>query len=201
MNNALTASMLAFLLLAALVGAQTPSSSSPSVRQKRNESRSRPGPSGLAPDFTLPSLDGETVHLADFRGKAVLLNFWATWCGPCKILTPWLVALQNQYGPQGLRTIGVALDEEATKVEFGEFADEMRVNYPLLVGTEKVADTYGGLPALPETFFIGRDGTVVGKIVGLKGKAEIEEMIRKALDAPRVSSPAPITERPVQGQK
>jgi thiol-disulfide isomerase/thioredoxin len=190
MKNALTAITLAFLMSAALAGAQTSSSASPTVKQKGNKSMSGPGPSGLAPDFTLPSFDGETVHLAGYRGKAVLLNFWATWCGPCKILTPWFVDLQNQYGPQGLQTIGVALDEDATRVELGEFADKMRVNYPLLIGNEKMAETYGGLPALPETFFIGRDGTMVGKIVGLQGKGEIEELIKKALDTSRVSSQA-----------
>ena len=201
MKNALTAWTLAFLFSAALAGAQTSSSVSPSVKQKRSESMSGPGPSGLAPDFTLPSFDGETVRLAGFRGKAVLLNFWATWCGPCKILTPWFVDLQNQYGPQGLQTIGVALDEDATRVELGEFADKMRVNYPLLIGNEKMAETYGGLPALPETFFIGRDGTMVGKIVGLRGKGEIEDMIKKALDTSPVSSQAPVTARSPQGQK
>ena len=201
MKNALTAWILAFLFSAALAGAQTSSCVSPSVKQKQkgNESMSGPGPSGLAPDFTLPSFDGENVRLAEFRGKAVLLNFWATWCGPCKILTPWFVDLQNQYGPQGLQTIGVALDEDATRVELGEFADKMRVNYPLLIGNEKMAQAYGGLPALPETFFIGRDGTIVGKIVGLKGKGEIESMIKKALDTSPVSSQAPA--RSAQAQK
>lgn len=201
MKNALPALILTFLLSAALAGAQTSSSASPSTKQKRNESMSGPGPSGLAPDFTLPSFDGEPVRLAGFRGKAVLLNFWATWCGPCKILTPWFVDLQNQYGPQGLQTIGVALDDDATRVELGEFADKMQVNYPLLIGNEKMAETYGGLPVLPETFFIGRNGTIVGKIVGLKGKGEIEDMIKKALDTSAVSNEAPITARSAQAQK
>jgi len=163
MKTAPTAWTLAFLFFAAFAGAQTSSSTSLSAKQKGNESTSGPGPAGLAPDFILSSFEGETVSLSGFRGKAVLLNFCATWSGPCGILTPWFVDLQNQYGPQGLQTIGVALDEDATRVELSDFADKMRVNYPLLIGNEKVARTYGGLPLLPETFFIGRDGTIVGK--------------------------------------
>ena len=87
----------------------------------------------------------------------MLVNFWATWCGPCKILTPWLVDLQNQYQPQGLEIIGFALDEDASQAEMAEFADKLRVNYMVLIGNEKMAEAYGGVPAMPDTFFIGRD--------------------------------------------
>jgi thiol-disulfide isomerase/thioredoxin len=134
-----------------------------------------------APDFTLESLDGKSVRLSDLRGKAVLLNFWATWCGPCKIETPWLVELQNQYGSQGLQVIGVAMDDSG-KDDIAKFAKDMGVNYPVLLGKEAVGDAYGGVPALPESFFIGRDGKIVDKIIGLKGKGEIEDSIKKALD-------------------
>ena len=138
---------------------------------------------GPAPDFALESLNGETVRLSDFRGKVVLVNFWATWCGPCKILTPWLVDLQNQYRPQGLEIIGIALDEDATKAEIAEFADKERVNYAVLIGNEKVAESYGGVPAMPDTFFISRDGQIVNRIIGLKSKGVLEDSIKKALDA------------------
>ena len=134
-----------------------------------------------APDFTLESLDGKSMRLSDLRGKAVLLNFWATWCGPCKIETPWLVELQNQYGSQGLQVIGVAMDDSG-KEDIAKFAKDMGVNYPVLLGKEAVGDAYGGVPALPESFFIGRDGKIVDKIIGLKGKGEIEDSIKKALD-------------------
>jgi|SRR5579859_258006 len=137
--------------------------------------------SSVAPDFTLESLDGKNVRLADLRGKAVLLNFWATWCGPCKIETPWLVQLQNQYGPQGLQVIGVAMDDSG-KEDIAKFAKEMGMNYPVLLGKESVGEAYGGVPALPESFFIGRDGKIVGKIMGLESRSEIEDSIKKALD-------------------
>ena len=136
--------------------------------------------SATAPDFTLDSLEGKSMRLSDLRGKAVLLNFWATWCGPCKIEMPWFVELQNQYGSQGLQIVGVAMDD-ASKEDIAKFAKEMGVNYPVLIGKEAVGDAYGGVPALPESFFIGRDGKIVDKIIGLKGKSEIEDSIKKAL--------------------
>jgi thiol-disulfide isomerase/thioredoxin len=138
--------------------------------------------SSAAPDFTLESLDGKSLRLSDLRGKAVLLNFWATWCAPCKIEMPWFVELQNEYGPQGLQTIGVAMDD-SSKEDIAKFAKDMGVNYPVLLGKEAVGEAYGGVPALPETFFISRDGKIVDRIIGLKGKADIEDSIRKALTA------------------
>jgi thiol-disulfide isomerase/thioredoxin len=134
-----------------------------------------------APDFTLESLDGKNMTLSDLRGKAVLLNFWATWCMPCKVEMPWFVELQKQYGPEGLQVIGVAMDDSG-KDDIAKFAKDMGVNYPVLLGKEAVGDAYGGVPALPESFFIGRDGKIVDKIIGLKGRADIEESIKKALN-------------------
>jgi len=140
-----------------------------------------PNMKGLtAPDFTLESLEGKTVRLSDFRGKGVLLNFWATWCQPCKIEMPWFAELQKQYGPQGLQIVGVAMDDASPK-EIGEFAHDLGVNYPILVGKESVGDAYGGVQFLPATFYIGRDGKVIDKVFGLKGRGEIEENIKKAL--------------------
>ncbi len=163
--------------------AQSPAPASPSADQKKAQPALGPALHGIAPDFAPESLTGETVHLSDFRGKVVLLEFWATWCGPCKIITPWLVDLQNQYGPQGLVIVGIALDEDATKAEIGEFADNMRVNYTTLIGNETVAQSYGGIPAMPVSFFIGRDGKVVNRMIGLSSKGEIEEFIKKALES------------------
>jgi peroxiredoxin len=142
-----------------------------------------PGPNmkgQLAPEFALQSLDGKTVHLSDFRGKAVLLNFWATWCQPCKIEMPWFAELQRQYAPEGLQVIGVAMDE-ASPEDIGKFAKDLGVNYPVLVGKEEVGEAYGGVQFLPATFYIGRDGKIVDKVFGLRGRGEIESAIKKAL--------------------
>jgi thiol-disulfide isomerase/thioredoxin len=155
----------------------------------------------VAPDFTLESLEGKSMRLSDLRGKAVLLNFWATWCGPCKIEMPWFVELQNQYGSQGLQIVGVAMDDSG-KDDIAKFAKEMGVNYPVLLGKEAVGDEYGGVPALPESFFISRDGKIVDKIIGLRGKAEIEDAIKKALSAqPGASQAATAPAEAMQAQK
>ena len=134
-----------------------------------------------APDFTLKTLDGKTLKLSDLRGKAVLLNFWATWCAPCKIETPWIVDLQNQYGPQGLQVVGVSMDDESDTDDVKKFASEMRMNYPILRGTEDVGNSYGGLEFLPTTYFVGRDGNVTGRVLGLKGRGDMEDNVKKAL--------------------
>lgn len=91
--------------------------------------------------------------------------------------------LQNTYGPQGLQIIGVALDEDATKAEIAEFADQMLINYPVGIGNEKVAKAYGGIPVMPVSFFIGRDGKMIDRVVGIKSKGEFEVLIQRALEA------------------
>src|SRR5581483_9044173 len=102
------------------------------ARRAGSEPSAFMGKSGVAPDFTLETLDGKNVRLSELRGKAVLLNFWATWCGPCKIETPWLVELQKQYGSQGLQVIGIAMDDSG-KDDIARFAKDMGVNYPVLL--------------------------------------------------------------------
>jgi peroxiredoxin len=93
---------------------------------------------------------------------------------------PWFVELQKQYGPEGLQVVGIAMDD-ASQEDIAKFASKMGVNYPILIGKEAVGDAYGGVQFLPATFYIGRDGKVVEKVFGLKGRGEIEENIKKAL--------------------
>ena len=131
-----------------------------------------------APDFELATLDGQKVKLSDYRGKAVLLNFWATWCAPCKVEMPWFVDLQKQYGKDGLVILGVAMDDsEPPKI--AQFASEMGVNYPVLLGTDKVSEEYGNVEYLPTSFYINRQGKIVGKGTGLLGRGEIEENVQE----------------------
>jgi thiol-disulfide isomerase/thioredoxin len=159
------------------------------ARRSNDPPMARITKSSPAPDFTLDTLEGKSMRLSDLRGKAVLLNFWATWCGPCKIEMPWFVELQKQYGDQGLQIIGVAMDDSG-KDEIAKFAKEMGVNYPVLLGKEAVGDEYGGVPALPESFFIGRDGKIVDRIIGLEGRAEIEDAVKEALHTQPAATPA-----------
>lgn len=141
-----------------------------------------------APDFELKSLDGKSYKLADLRGKAVLLNFWATWCPPCKIEIPWFIELQKQYANQGLVVVGVAMDDDTNKQKVvGDFVSQMKIDYPILLGTDQVADQYGGVDALPTTFFIGRDGKIVRRVMGLAGHSEFEEAIQAALKEGQVA--------------
>jgi peroxiredoxin len=141
----------------------------------------------VAPEFALQSINGKTVRLSDFRGKAVLLNFWATYCAPCRVEMPWFVELQDRYAAEGLQVVGVAMDD-ASPDDIEKFANELGVNYPILVGQETVGNAYGGVQFLPSTFYIGRDGKVVDKVFGLKTKNEIEENIKKTLAHPVTSS-------------
>jgi thiol-disulfide isomerase/thioredoxin len=134
-----------------------------------------------APDFSLKSLDGKEVKLSDFRGKAVLLNFWATWCGPCKIEMPWFQELQKKYGPQGLQVLGVAMDDTSPEV-VGKFAKQTGVDYLIVMGKEAVGEQYGGVQFLPTTFYIDRQGKVVDRAFGLLSYSEIEGNIKKALE-------------------
>ena len=134
-----------------------------------------------APDFTLTSLDGRKVKLSDFRGKTVLLNFWATWCPPCKVEMPWFEDLQRQYAKDGLVVLGVAMDD-AEPASIAKFASELGVNYPVLLGTDQVSDDYGDVQYLPTTFYISRDGIIVHKMTGLADRKDIEAAVKKSLD-------------------
>ena len=133
-----------------------------------------------APDFTLQTLDGKTIRLSDFRGKVVILNFWATWCEPCKVEMPWFVELQKQYGPAGLQFLGVAMDDASPR-DIAGFAHDVGVNYPILLGKEAVGDAYGGVQFLPETFYIDRRGKLVDRAFRLKGRGETEDHVKKVL--------------------
>ena len=137
-----------------------------------------------APEFSLRTVEGKKLSLSDYKGKAVLINFWATWCAPCKIEMPWLVALRSQYAPQGFEILGVSEDDADTpRAKLAKFGQEQRLNYPLLVGDDAVSRKYGGVEFLPTSYFVGRDGKVVAETAGLVSKDEVEASIKKALAA------------------
>src|SRR3979490_3326149 len=134
----------------------------------------------LAPDFELPALDGKNLKLSNLRGKAVLLNFWATYCGPCKIEMPWFVELQKEYGPQGFQIVGVAMDDASTEA-IAKFAKQMGVNYPIVLGQESVGQSYGGVGVLPTTFFLDRDGKLIAREFGLQSRSVFVDHIKKSM--------------------
>jgi peroxiredoxin len=136
-----------------------------------------------APEFELAILgsSGTKAKLSEFRGKAVLLYFWASWADPCKIEMPWLVEFQEKYEGEGLQVLGVSLDNDYEQAKAIEFTLTIGMNFPSLVATEPMADSYGGVDALPETFFIDRNGKIVAHEIGLETQRTIEEHIQKAL--------------------
>jgi thiol-disulfide isomerase/thioredoxin len=143
-----------------------------------------------APPFALEDLTGKKVSLDSYKGKAVLVNFWATWCAPCKIETPWLVELREKYAAQGFEILGVSADDidrgdakrfTQEKQEIATSAQKMHIPYPVLIDGASLSDAYGGLDELPTSFFVDRNGTVVAAQLGLTSKDEIESNIRKAM--------------------
>jgi thiol-disulfide isomerase/thioredoxin len=145
-----------------------------------------------APAFILDDLAGKKVSLADYKGKAVLVNFWATWCGPCKIETPWLIELRNKYASQGFEVIGISTEGDdladndregwaKDKAAIGDFVKQMHMPYPVLINGDSLSKAYDGLDAMPTSFFIDRSGNIVGARQGLTSEEDIESNIRKAL--------------------
>jgi thiol-disulfide isomerase/thioredoxin len=143
-----------------------------------------------APPFILEDLNGKKVSLASYKGKAVLINFWATWCAPCKIETPWIIELRNQYASQGFEVLGISADDlnrddpkelAKDKLEISQSAQKLHINYPVLIDGGSLDKPYGGLDELPESFFVNRKGTVVAAQLGLTSKDDIESNIKKAL--------------------
>jgi len=142
-----------------------------------------------SPDFTLKDLDGHDITLSQFRGKVVLVNFWATWCGPCHIEIPWLMELQEKYSARGFTVLGVAMDDEG-KSAVAPFVETERfklggkrqpMNYPIVLGNDATADKFGGLVGFPISVLISKDGRVVRRVDGLVSYDEIDKAIQLQL--------------------
>ncbi len=132
------------------------------------------------PAFTLTDASGQTVRLADFRGKVVLLNFWATWCPPCKTEIPWFVEFQSKYEAAGLVVLGISMDEEGWAA-VRPFMEKNPVNYRMMAGNDAVAREFGGVASLPSTFLIDRSGRVVWSHSGIADRAELDGRLRAML--------------------
>lgn len=144
-----------------------------------------------APDFTLKDASGASVKLSDYRGKVVLLDFWATWCGPCKIEIPWFIEFEQTYKDKGFAVIGVSMDEDGWNV-VKPYIQERKMNYRVLLGTEMIGQLYGGLDALPSTFMIDRSGKIASVHIGLaSGKDGFQNEINSLLAAPRAGLAGP----------
>lgn len=160
----------ATMALAALGCRSAPAENAPAVALKPGEKRNP------APDFELTDANGRKVKLSDYKGKVVLLNFWATWCGPCKLEIPWFVDFEKRYKDQGFAVLGVSMDEDGWE-SVKPYIQDKQVNYRIMVATEEVAQKYGGVEALPTTFLIDREGRIVSTHIGLVMKKDYEDEI------------------------
>ncbi|HET7260006.1 MAG TPA: redoxin domain-containing protein [Candidatus Acidoferrum sp.] len=141
------------------------------------------------PDVTFKNLDGQAVRLDGYKGKVVLVNFWATWCEPCQIEIPWLIEMQQKYSSKGFTILGVDVDDESnkdvsayvSKEVFNVNGQKLPMNYPILRGNDAVADKFGGLLGYPTSFLISRDGKIVKKVQGLLDFEEITKAIESQL--------------------
>ena len=138
-----------------------------------------PGNHAPAADFTLTDLSGQKLALSSFKGKVILLDFWATWCDPCRAEIPHFKEMQNKFGPRGFQVIGISMDDNEQPVR--EFYSKFGMNYPVAVGDTHTAQSYGGIFGLPVAFLIGRDGRIYGKYIGETKPELLEKEIQKLL--------------------
>jgi thiol-disulfide isomerase/thioredoxin len=156
--------------------AASPDSQSPEA--EASQMRGKP-----APAFSLVTLDGKKVSLSDYKGRPVLVNFWATWCGPCKVEMPWFEEFNKQYAAQGFVILGLADDVDAGKDAIAKVAHKTGVTYPILLTDGKVQKLYSpeGMDYLPMSFYVDRNGVIVEETAGLGSKDEIEAHIKKTI--------------------
>jgi cytochrome c biogenesis protein CcmG/thiol:disulfide interchange protein DsbE len=142
----------------------------------------RPSPEGMAADFSWYNREGKKVSLSDFRGKTVLINFWATWCGPCKAELPDIEAISNEYASKGLVVIGVSEDEGSNLVgKLKSFASQHGLTYQIVIDDNSIADAYGNINAIPTSFLVGKKGEILKSWVGEKDKSYFESTLGKYL--------------------
>lgn len=142
-----------------------------------------------APEVTLKDLDGKDLSLSQYRGKVVLVNFWATWCEPCQVEIPWLIEMQQKYAAKGFTILGIAMDEEGASVvtpwvgkeRFDVNGAKSQMNYPIVIGNDAAADKFGGLLGYPTSVLITRDGKIIKRITGIITPDEMSKSIESQL--------------------
>ena len=138
------------------------------------------GNTQTAPQFSFSSLEGKTVAMKDLANKVVVVDFWATWCPPCREEIPHLNRLYAELKGKGFEIVGISMDHEGTDV-VKEFARELRIEYPIVMGDEKDAEAFGGIMGLPTTFIIDRSGNIVKKYVGLPPAGDMERLVKELI--------------------
>jgi cytochrome c biogenesis protein CcmG/thiol:disulfide interchange protein DsbE len=148
-----------------------------------------PGTDLPVPELTLKDLDGNNVSLSEYKGKVILVNFWATWCDPCRVEIPWLIEMQQKYGPNGFVILGIALDEEGKSVvapfvakeRFDVNGTKEPMSYKILIGNDEAADKFGGLFGYPTSVLISRDGKQIKRVTGIISEDEMNKAIESQL--------------------
>ena len=136
------------------------------------------------PDFALKDATGATVKLSDYKGKVVLLNFWATWCGPCKVEIPWFMDFQKAYKDRDFAVVGVSMDEDGWDA-VKPYVEQKKMNYRVVLGNDQVSQLFGNVDSLPTTIVIDREGRIASMHVGLVAKSTYQKEIEKLLEAPK----------------
>jgi len=137
-----------------------------------------------APNFSLKDADGNPVTLADYRGKVVLVNFWATWCGPCEAEIPWFIEFEKKYKDQGFAVLGVSMDDDGWK-SVRPYVASHKINYRVMIGSELVSQQFGEIESLPTSFVLDREGRIASNHVGLVDKVDYQNEIVKLLQDPK----------------
>ncbi len=143
-----------------------------------------------APSFSLKDADGKPVTLADYKGKVVLVNFWATWCGPCEVEIPWFIEFQQKYKNQDFAVLGISMDDDGWK-SVKPYVAAHKINYQIVIGDEKTSTLYGSVDSLPTSFIVDRSGRIAAQHVGLVDKSDYQNEIQKLLDDKRAGLPQP----------
>jgi len=140
-----------------------------------------------APNFSLKDADGNAVNLAEYRGKVVLVNFWATWCGPCEAEIPWFIEFEKKYKDRGFAVLGVSMDDDGWK-SVRPYVASHKINYRVVIGSEVVSQQFGEIDSLPTSFVLDRQGRIASNHVGLVDKVDYQNEIVKLLQDPRNSA-------------
>ncbi len=160
----------------------------PLLRLDTPQASASPADEGL--DFSAPGLDGKQIDLSHYRGHPVIVDFWATWCGPCKVEIPWFMEFEQQFKDRGFAVLGVSMDEDGWDA-VKPYIEDLKINYRVLLGDEQVSDIYGGLDSLPTTLLIDRQGKIASIHIGLsRGKEEFRNDIDHLLGASAASNGA-----------
>jgi cytochrome c biogenesis protein CcmG/thiol:disulfide interchange protein DsbE len=142
-----------------------------------------------ATEIKVKGLEDKDVTLGDYKGKVVLVNFWATWCDPCRVEIPWLIEMQDKYGAKGFTVLGIAMDEEGKPVvapfvgkeRYDVDGQKLPMNYPIVIGSDAVAEKFGGLLGYPTSILISKDGKQIKRVTGIINEEEISKLVEGAL--------------------